>query len=237
MLGEPSLKVVTRISEATQRSIFRTCFDTLIKLVIMPRKCSICAHPALDHIDRSLVHGESLRAIAGRFGVSTSSLHRHKQNDLPELLQRAYEDRELARSHDLIGEIEEHLSIGKNILSRALANGDLRLGLSAMRENRGFLSLLGKARGELPAPLKGTVPTSIFSIHPSEAPKLNVEDIQTILPEDKAPELPPATRTEEDDGDDWSARFTPAQREAGRVRRKLLGPGKRATRKEPFRTH
>ena len=203
----------------------------------MPRRCSICAHPELEQIDRSLVHRESLRSIAVRFDVSPSSLHRHKQNDLPELLQRAYEDRELARSHDLVGEIEEHLSIGKNILSQALANGDLRLGLSAMRENRGFLQLLGKARGELPAPSASTAPTSIFSIGPADAPKLSVEDIQTILPEDKVAELPPARTGVEEEDDDFGARFTPAQQEAGRRRRRLLGPDKRVARKDPFRTH
>ena len=179
-----------------------------------------------------------LRAIAERHGISPSSLHRHKQNDLPETLQRAYEDRELARSHDLVGEIEEHLSIGKNILSQALANGDLRLGLSAMRENRGFLALLGKARGELPAPLKGTGPSPIFQINRDNAPKLDIADIRTVLPDEQALELPPdRTAVEEDDDGDFGARFTPAQQEAGRRRRRLLGPDKLAATKEPFRTH
>ena len=185
----------------------------------MPRRCTICTNSSRDDIDRSLVFGESLRSIAARYNVSASSLHRHKQNDLPELLQRAYEDREQARARSLVEEIEEQLAIGKNILGRAIAHDDLRLGLSAVREVRGLLGLLGRARGELPA-LKGTEHTPIFSISHLDAPKLRISDIQTQLPENKAPELPPDRTGAEEDDHEWGARFTPAHREAGRVRRK-----------------
>ena len=155
---------MTRIFQTAQSTGFRTCSVMLINSFTMPRTCTVCAHPSRETIDRSLVHGESLRSIAGRYDVSTSALHRHKQNDLPEVLQRAYEDSEQVRAKSLVLEIEEQLAIGKDIQSRAMANDDLRLGLSAIRETRGLLSLLGKARGELPAQPETTAPVKVFRI-------------------------------------------------------------------------
>jgi hypothetical protein len=43
-------------------------------------KCSVCAHKQLDEIDSALVSGGSLDSTAERFGLSRSSLMRHKRN-------------------------------------------------------------------------------------------------------------------------------------------------------------
>ena len=177
----------------------------------MPRTCTVCAHPALE------------------------------QNDLPELLQRAYEDSEQVRAKGLVEEIEEQLAIGKNIQSMALENDDLRLALSAIRETRGLLSLLGKARGEFTGQ--------------SEAPTMKVFRVQNLpsldaLPPPDATVIPlpteepgiaadgSAINARDGEGEaDLGTRFTPAQQEAGRVRNKLLGPDRRAARKDWNRTH
>ena len=168
--------------------------------------------------------------------VSTSALHRHKQNDLPEVLQRAYEDSEQVRAKSLVLEIEEQLAIGKDIQSRAMANDDLRLGLSAIRETRGLLSLLGKARGELPAQPETTAPVKVFRID-------TLPSLEALPPPPDSP-LPEEMRgltgdsvKQEEEIDGLEDRFTPAQKEAGHVRRKLLGPDKRAARKDWNRTH
>ena len=236
MLGEPSLKVVTRIFQTAQRTDFRTCSAMLINSWIMPRTCTVCAHPALEQIDRSLVHGESLRSIAGRYDVSTSALHRHKQSDLPELLQRAYEDQEHVRAKGLVEEIEEQLAIGKDIQSRAMDNGDLRLGLSAIRETRGLLALLGKARGELPAQPEPTAPAKVFRIDTLPSLEALPPPPDSPLPEEMRG-LKAGSVEQEEEIEGFGVRFTPAQQEAGNVRRKLLGPDKRAARKDWNRTH
>ncbi len=164
-------------------------------------------------------------------------MHRHGKNDIPRTLKQAFDLRQATSGASLVEEIEEILGRSKAILSQAESNGDLRLSLSAIREIGRLLTLHGKATGELPAPLKGTAATPIFQIDRNNAPKLNIADIQTILPEDKVSELPPDRTGVEEDDDEWGARFTPDQKEAGSVRRKLLGSDKRAARKEQFKTH
>ncbi len=229
MLGEPSLKVVTRFSEVRQSTDFCTCSTRLINLGSMsPRVCTVCAHPALDQIDRSLVHGESLRSIAGRYDVSSSALHRHKNSDLSKLPQRAYEASEQVRAKGLVEEIEHQLAIGKSIQSMALENDDLRLALSAIRENRGLLALLGKARGELTGQSEAP-PSKVFQI--ASLPSL---EALPSMPDNPLPEemqLTPGGVEQEEEIDSFGERFTPAQQEAGDVRRKLLRADKRAARK------
>lgn len=48
----------------------------------MPQTCTVCRHEALEAFDTALVAGEPLRDIAGRTGLSKSSLGRHKDNCL-----------------------------------------------------------------------------------------------------------------------------------------------------------
>ena len=71
----------------------------------MPRKCSICQHVARVSIDKSLINGEPLRNIAGRYAVSTSALHRHKERDLPKALVKASKAEEIARSDSLLEQV------------------------------------------------------------------------------------------------------------------------------------
>src|SRR5262245_28286982 len=46
----------------------------------MPKFCSVCTSPHREQIDIELVNGSSIRAIAGRFSLSRSSVGRHRQN-------------------------------------------------------------------------------------------------------------------------------------------------------------
>jgi hypothetical protein len=46
----------------------------------MGRPCSICCRSDREEIDRALESGEPLRSIAARFGIGSSSLHRHKKD-------------------------------------------------------------------------------------------------------------------------------------------------------------
>jgi hypothetical protein len=46
------------------------------------RPCTICSQVNRLEIERALESGESLRAVAARFGISASSLHRHRTSHL-----------------------------------------------------------------------------------------------------------------------------------------------------------
>jgi chromosome segregation ATPase len=49
----------------------------------VPRTCGACSHPAHEAIDRAIAEGDSLRAVADRFGVSDDSLSRHRAHAAP----------------------------------------------------------------------------------------------------------------------------------------------------------
>lgn len=59
----------------------------------MPPVCSICVHPDRGAIDRAIVAGEPFRRIAARCGASATSLRRHKDAHLVDVIQRAEKQR------------------------------------------------------------------------------------------------------------------------------------------------
>lgn len=63
----------------------------------MPHTCTTCEHPDLEEVDQALLANEPLRRIGARFGLSASSLWRHKRNHLG---RRAVEN-------DLAGRVEK----------------------------------------------------------------------------------------------------------------------------------
>jgi hypothetical protein len=89
-----------------------------------------------------------LRNIAQRYGTSATALHRHKEH-LPRLIVKAHEAQEVAQADNLLEQVRSLQTRALSILDRADATGDLRTALSAIREARGNLELLGKLAGEL----------------------------------------------------------------------------------------
>src|SRR5512135_2510393 len=100
----------------------------------MSRRCSICEHPDRQRIEEALVAGQSLRDIAGRFGVYTSSLGRHKLAHLPELLSKSEEAKEELRGGAIFREIRELKKKAEHLTKMAEEEGDLRAALKGIRE-------------------------------------------------------------------------------------------------------
>ena len=116
----------------------------------MPRRCTVCDHPERAQIDRALVTDQAgYRSIAGRFQLSPPSLYRHACEHLPERLAKAKEAKEAAEADSLLGEARTLQKATLHILGTAMRSGDHRTALSAVREARGNLELLGKLLGEL----------------------------------------------------------------------------------------
>jgi hypothetical protein len=46
----------------------------------VPRTCTICHHHRRDTVDKALLRGEQLKAIARRYRVSEDALGRHKKH-------------------------------------------------------------------------------------------------------------------------------------------------------------
>ena len=72
----------------------------------MALKCTVSQHVSRDAIESSLIHGEPMQDVAGRYSISKSALHRHKNTHLPEALAKAQEAEEIVRGDSLLGEME-----------------------------------------------------------------------------------------------------------------------------------
>ena len=73
----------------------------------MPRICQICAHNRREEIERAILSGQSLSAIAALFRVSPDALQRHKQSHLPDKLAKAQEAKTVLEADGLLREIAE----------------------------------------------------------------------------------------------------------------------------------
>ncbi len=120
----------------------------------MPRPCTTCGHPDVDDINRALVAGESVPAVASRYSTKRRPLgrmavQRHKQEHLPATLRRAHDAAAVAHADDLLAQVRMLQSRALGILDRAERTGQLMPARAAIREARGCLELLGKLMGEL----------------------------------------------------------------------------------------
>lgn len=117
---------------------------------MMPRTCTVCAHEQRDAVDVALIQGTPLRDIARLHGLDHSSLFRHrKAGHLPLALVALHTDQEAQRGTGLAERLEGIVARTEAILDGAEADGRYALALSAIRELRSSLELLGKVTGEL----------------------------------------------------------------------------------------
>jgi hypothetical protein len=110
------------------------------KVSSMPRRCTVCDHPESHSIDETLVTGSPYRSVAKRFGLSESSVYRHKTEHLPAHLLKAKEAEEVAQADDLIEQVRSLQAHALDILERAEKAGDLRTALAAISQARGTWS-------------------------------------------------------------------------------------------------
>ncbi len=115
----------------------------------MPRKCTICSHKKRSAIDKALVERQAFRTIADQFRVSKTALLRHHDDHLPSSLVKAQEATEAAQADALLAQVVDLRDKALGVLEQAEASEDLRTAVSAIREARGCVELLGKLAGQL----------------------------------------------------------------------------------------
>jgi hypothetical protein len=116
----------------------------------MPRRCTVCDHPARAEIDRASAGGtESNRSVAARLGLTPAAVHRHARAHVATELRRARDAADVARADSLLDEVRGLQARTLRILASAEAAGDAATALRAVREARGGLELLAKLLGEL----------------------------------------------------------------------------------------
>lgn len=112
------------------------------------QKCKVCSHAEVATINKALVDGGSIRDIARRFGLSKDTVYRHKKNCLPSTLVKAREVEQVANADELLKQIQDLQKKTLMILDKNTGKDD-RVALTAIREARSNLDLIGRLLGEL----------------------------------------------------------------------------------------
>src|SRR5215210_2614238 len=115
----------------------------------MPRSCTICGHTDRDAIEDAFIAGTPKRRIAAHHGVTEQALRRHLREHLPALLALARDAERSARADALLDQIEALQSRTLAILKVTEETGEYRTALTAIREARRNLELMGEVTREL----------------------------------------------------------------------------------------
>lgn len=118
----------------------------------MTRTCTVCRSERLGDVDRDIVRGVPLRDIAKRYGLTTSSVARHKaahplamRGDVVEAVVVAQAERD--RVAELKREADALLRKARSLLSTAEDAGAVSVALSALRESGRLVEMLLRAEG------------------------------------------------------------------------------------------
>jgi hypothetical protein len=118
----------------------------------MKNCCSLCAHEKRTEIDRDIIKGIPYREIEVKYGLSRSSIFRHrKAGHIPAAIAKSEEAQQIAKSGDLLKWTKGILFKSIAYMNQAEAAGDIRTAISAIREARGCVEMLGRVTGELNA--------------------------------------------------------------------------------------
>jgi hypothetical protein len=115
----------------------------------MPRSCTICGHTDRDAIEDSFIAGTPKRRIASQYGVSERAVRHHLREHLPTLLALARDAEQASRADSLLDRIEALQSRTLAILEATEETHDHRVALSAIKEARSNLELIGEVTKEL----------------------------------------------------------------------------------------
>jgi hypothetical protein len=117
---------------------------------LLSRTCTICRHTNRNVIDQALITRTPLREIAAEHNVSKSALMRHFADHVPADLIRARDAADASRADDLLTQVQTLQAKALTILE-ATQESDPRAALSAIREARECIRLLGELAGKLQA--------------------------------------------------------------------------------------
>jgi hypothetical protein len=109
----------------------------------------VCTHPDRDAIDRAIVGGQVKSGIERQFGLSKDSVRRHESAHLNPSLVKMAEKREERRAASLLDRVEDLYNEAREVLETAKANEQGAVSVTAIRELRATLELVGRLTGEL----------------------------------------------------------------------------------------
>ena len=110
--------------------------------------CTVCQHPNRKEIDTAIVKGEAKRAIAKRFDVGHSSVHRHALH-LPKQLARSAQAKEAVYVGSVFNRLESIYRETADDREHLRQEGNHELALRYTVELRKMLELHARITGEL----------------------------------------------------------------------------------------
>ncbi len=115
----------------------------------MPRRCTVCAHPQREEIERAIARGESYRRIAAQYSVSLTSLRRHVQAHLPQQVQAAVQAEMVEHGASILSQVRELNQKARQLLDEAATNRRYSGAAAFLKEARELLTLEARLLGEL----------------------------------------------------------------------------------------
>ncbi len=119
----------------------------------MPQLCTICTHADRAAINAALVSGEPKRAIASRYDLTAAAVKRHGRRHLPRALALATQAARIADADSLVERVQAMERRARAYEAQAASEGNVRVALLALREQRAVADLLGRFTGELDKPV------------------------------------------------------------------------------------
>ena len=136
----------------------------------MARSCTICTHHRRDALDRLLLRGEPLKAVAHRYSVSDDALGRHRKHMQLVMAKAAavVEHKDVAYGSALLGEIARIRADAERLQIESERRQDLRGALRAIHERLAVVELEAKLSGQID-PSQKNVTINVQTISPEEA--------------------------------------------------------------------
>ena len=140
----------------------------------MSRTCTACSHTLRLKIDKAIALGKSNRAIASKFGLTRSAVHRHKPH-VAEAIERAAEKRKLSIGENVLDVFENLKRRSLKLLDSAEREKNHTACIGYLREIRGIVGALYQVTTKEAELGRVEVP------HPSPCPNCEFEEFQAAL--------------------------------------------------------
>ncbi len=111
----------------------------------MDKRCTVCTHPALQEIDRSLIAGGSLRSLAAQYGLSVSALSRHTRH-LRQALDHAADEAHHSHQVALLDKLDLFEFRLERIFHKAQERHALHISLGCVQEGLRIFTLRERIR-------------------------------------------------------------------------------------------
>jgi hypothetical protein len=109
----------------------------------MPQHCAACHSPHRLEIDRQIAAGIALRAVGMKYGLTHTSLVRHRQSGhLTDSALAEQRTRDLQRHEAVAGQAADLFSKVKALLVTADESHDVKTFVQMSKEARGYLDIL-----------------------------------------------------------------------------------------------